>query len=229
MGQTQAFGELARALHHARYREALQLIDALMTTMPDAGVLRRQREQCLRALAEVEAHVQLEHEIATAVATPELIRVDPRLFGAEPQAFCEAPARELAALGFVPLLDAASPDLARDCIAPVLVRFYADGGKDALVVCFSAPFRTRVVRLLACVAEFDDGAYLLTHRGDDLRLASDARVDVLNLPRQTSLAELVTRHAGRVAMRARQYPRARLRPLATLGDCDRVWRMLAGT
>lgn len=228
MGSPQAFGELARAMHHARYGEALALIDALLVAMPEAGVLQRQRAQCLDALARDDAALQREQEIAAAVAAPELIRVDPRLFDADQRSYCDAPAPALRTLGFEPLLDAASPQLARGGSAPMLIRFFGDESGDALVLCFAAQIGRRSVRLLACVSEFADGPILLTHREAGLQLASDARVDVLGLARHASLTELVARHAGRVATQTRNRPGMGLLKLSDFAACDRVWRGIGG-
>jgi hypothetical protein len=221
MAMLQAFAELARAMHQARYDDALALIDALLRDMPEAGVLRRQRETCVAAL-------QREAE-AARVTAPELIRVDAALFGFDQQAFCNAPTPDLRTLGFAPLFDAASPGFSRHSTAPVLIRFFGDEGGDSVVVCFSAQLRGRALRLLACVSAFSDEAWLLTHRETELAIASTAAIEVQGLPHAATLTELVTRHAGRRATRLRLRPEVGPRRLRSLIDCDGVWRMIAGT
>lgn len=229
MGSAQAFNELARALHHARHREALQLIEDLLVTLPDSGSLKRQRDLCLTAIEQAEDHARRADELAAQRAASELIRVEANLFDLDQQMYCNAPIAGLRALGFSWLLDAASTAFSRRGDAPALIRFFADDGCATLVVCFSARMRARPVRLLACVSELTAGTCLLTHRDDELALNSNAQVTVLTLPRTASLTELIARHAGRVAVQLREAPATRITPLATLGDCDRVWRLIAGS
>ena len=228
MSSLQAYNDLARALHHARYGDALQLVDRLLATQPDSTSLRRQREACLVAIERAEVAAREEAEQAARFTASELIRVEASLFDLDQQMFCNAPVSGLHALGFTWLLDAASTAFSRRGDAPALIRFSADEDCATLVVCFSARMGTRPVRLLACVSEFSDGSHLLTHRDDELVLASGARIEVMSLPRAASLTELVARHAGRVAMRTRDSAVATV-PLSTLSACDRIWRLIAGT
>lgn len=227
MGSPQAFNELARAMHHARYGEALALIDALLRQMPESTSLRRQRAQCEAALAcDAEREAQA---LAAAIEAPELIRVEAALFDLEQQLYCNAAAAELRALGLVPRLDAASPAFSKQSRAPVLIRFYGDDSGDCVVVCFAAVLRQLPVRLLACVSAFTDGSFVLTHRDGELAIESSGQVAVCRLAQRASLAELLTRHAGQRATRLRSTPGLRLLPLQSLADCDRVWRAIAGS
>ena len=229
MASAQAFGELARAMHHARFGEALALIDALLVQMPESSSLRRQRLQCEAALAR-DAEAEREAQaLAAAIEAPELIRVDAALFNVEQQMHCNAAAAELRALGLLPLFNAASPAFSRLSQAPVLIRFYGDDSGDCVVVCFAAVLRQLPARLLACVSAFDDGSLVLTHRDGDLAIESTSRVTVCRLAQHASLTELVTRHAGQRAIRLRVTLGLRLRPLRTLAECDRVWRLIAGS
>mgnify|MGYP001285198727 CR=1 FL=1 len=227
MASPQAFNELARAMHHARYGEALALLDALLAQMPESSSLRRQRLQCEAALAcDAEREAQA---LAAAIEAPELIRVEAALFDLEQQLYCNAAAAELRALGLLPLFDTASPEFSKLSQAPVLIRFYGDDSGDAVVVCFAAVLRQLPARLLACVSAFDDGSFMLTHRDGELAIESTERVTVCTLPRRASLTELVTRHAGQRAIRLRTTPGLRLLALRALSACDRVWRMVAGS
>lgn len=228
MASPQAFSELARAMHHARYGEALALIDALLVQMPDSSSLRRQRALCISAIERDQAAAREAEALAAALAAPELIRVDAALFAFDQQRYCNAPAADLRELGFTPLFDTASRAFSTLSQDPVLIRFYGDGSGDSVVVCFSAVLRGRPVHLLACVSAFDDGRFVLTHREAELPIASTAQVQVCTLPRDASLAALVTRHAGERATQLRTMPGLALQPLRSLGDCDRVWRMIAG-
>ncbi|MBK6435480.1 MAG: hypothetical protein IPF83_06130 [Rhodanobacteraceae bacterium] len=173
MASPQAFAELARALHHARYREALALVDALIAAMPASASLQRQRVQCLDAIMREDADA-----LAVSVRVPELIRVDATLFSFDQQRDCNAPAADLRSLGFMPLLDAASPSFSALSLSPVLIRFFGDGTGDSVVVGFSAVQLQRPVRLLACVSVFDDDHFVLTHRDAELPIASNAGVTV---------------------------------------------------
>ncbi|MBK6728314.1 MAG: hypothetical protein IPG63_13820 [Xanthomonadales bacterium] len=229
MASPQAFNELARAMHHARFGEALALIDALLAQMPESSSLRRQRLQCEAALARGAEAEREAQALAVAIEAPELIRVDAALFNVEQQMHCKAAAAELGALGLLPLVDAASPAFSKLSQAPVLIRFYGDDSGDAVVVCFAAVLRQLPARLLACVSAFDDGSFVLTHRDGELAIASTDQVAICTLPQHASLAELVTRHAGQRAIRLRAKPGLGLLALRTLSDCDRVWRMVAGS
>lgn len=228
MASPQAFAELARAMHHARYREALALVDALIVQMPESASLRRQRARCLAAIERDEADEHGSEMPAHATGGPTLIRVDATLFSFDQQRDCNAPAADLRALGFTPMLDAASPRFSTLSLAPVLIRFFGDDSGDGMVVCFSAHLRQHPVRLLACVSAFDDGSFVLTHRDGELPIASNAQVLVCTLPLRASLTELVTRHAGQCAVRLRNHGGIALRPLRTLGDCNAVWQAIAG-
>lgn len=210
-------------MHHARYREALALVDALIAEMPASSSLQRQRGQCLDAILREDADA-----LAVSVRVPELIRVDATLFSFDQQRDCNAPAADLRSLGFMPLLDAASPSFSALSLSPVLIRFFGDGTGDSVVVGFSAVLLQRPVRLLACVSVFDDDHFVLTHRDAELPIASNAGVTVCTLAQGASLTELVTRHAGRCAMRLRGSIGLALRPVRSLADCDMVWHAIAG-
>ena len=218
MSAPSTFAALARAMHHGRHREALALIDGLLADMPDSPGLRRQRAACVDALAAEEA---------AAVQPPELVRVDAALFSFDQQRDCNAPAADLRPLGFQPLLDAASPGFSRRGLAPVLIRFFGDEAGDNLVVRFSTVLQQRPAQLLACASLFSDDHVVVTQRAGDWPIAARPDVSVHRLPPQSSLVELVTRHAGLCATRLRQAPSISRRPLHGLADCDRIWRALA--
>lgn len=227
MASPQAFAELARAMHHARYREALALVDALIVRMPESASLRRQRAECLAAIERDEADEHGSDMPAHAVGGPTLIRVDATLFSFDQQRDCNAPAAELRTLGFAPLLDAASPAFSRRGLAPILIRFYGDESGDNLVIRFSAVLQQRPAQLLACTSMFSDGHVVIAQRDGDWPVPTAAGIDVSRLPQRASLVELVTRHVGHCATHLRRSPDLTCRPLRTLADCDRVWQSIA--
>lgn len=220
MSAPSTFAALARALHHRRHREALALIDALLAQMPDSARLRQQRAWCTEALAEEEA---------ATVQPPELVRVDAALFSFDQQRDCNAPAADLRLLGFLPVLDAASPSFSRKGVAPILIRFFGDEAGDNLIVRFSAVLAQRSAHLLACASRFSDGHVLFTQREGDWPIAAGPAVSVHRLPQRTSLVELVTRHAGLCATHLRNDASLSRQALHHLADCDRIWRALAPT
>jgi hypothetical protein len=228
MGSPQAFSDLARAMHHARFHEALALIESLLVQMPDSSSLHRQRALCVAAIERDLAAAREAEALAQALAAPELIRVDAALFAFDQQRYCNAPAAELRTLGFSPLFDTASRAFSTLSHEPVLIRFYGDDSGDSVIVCFSALLRGRAVRLLACVSSFADGRFVLTQRVAELPIASTAQVAVCTLPGNASLAALVTRHSGECATRLRAEPQAARLAVRSLADCDRIWRMIAG-
>lgn len=217
MSAPTTFAALARAMHHRRHREALALIDDLLARWPESASLQRQRAGCLEAIAQEEA---------ASLQPPELVRVDARLFSFDQQRDCNAPAPDLRALGFAPLLDASSPAFSRLGLAPVLIRFFGDEGGDSVVVRFSAVLKQRPAQLLACASAFSDGRVLLTQREGDWPVVPGAALAVLRLPGHASLTELVARHAGSCATVLRNAPGLARRPLLGLGDCDHVWRAI---
>lgn len=218
MSAPTTFAALARAMHHRRHREALALIDELLAQQPASASLRRQRAGCLEAIAQEEA---------TSLQPPELVRVDARLFSFDQQRDCNAPAPDLHALGYSPLLDAASPTFSRRGLAPVLIRFFGDEGGDSVVVRFSAVLQQRPAQLLACASAFSDGRVLLTQREGEWPIPARPASALLRLPQRASLTELVARHAGACATLLRSEPGLARRALLGLGDCDHVWRAIA--
>lgn len=218
MSAPTTFAALARALHHRRHREALALIDELLAQRPTSASLRRQRADCLEAIAQ---------EAAATLQPPELVRVDAGLFSFDQQRDCNAPAPDLRALGFAPLLDAASPTFSRLGLAPVLIRFFGDDGGDSVVVRFSALLQQRPAQLLACASAFSDGRVLLSQREGEWAVAARPPSAVQRLPQRASLTELVARHAGACASLLRSEPGLARRPLLGLGDCDHIWRVIA--
>ena len=218
MSAPSTFAALARALHHRRHREALALIDELLAQRPTSASLRRQRADCLEAIAQ---------EAAATLQPPELVRVDAGLFSFDQQRDCNAPAPDLRALGFAPLLDAASPTFSRLGLAPVLIRFFGDDGGDSVVVRFSALLQQRPAQLLACASAFSDGRVLLSQREGEWPVPARPTLTVQRLPKRASLTELVARHAGACASLLRGEPGLARRPLLGLGDCDHVWRAIA--
>lgn len=212
-----AFAALARAIHHQRHREALSLIDALLLERPGSEGLQRQRHACIEAL---------DREAEERVQPPHLMRVDAGLFSFDQQRECNAPAPDLRALGFTALLDAASPGFTTTAGAPILLRFFGEESGDSVIVRFSAVLNRKPEQLLACASLCSDQVVLVSLRETDWAFAEQTQTNVQHLPARTSLAELVTRHAGRCATRLRDTPGLSLRALRQLADCDRIWRAI---
>ncbi len=190
---------------------------------PDEAIIERIVDQISQALDEPPPQLTT----ADASGFPEY----QRLFNARCQ-------RELSQLGMHRIADAEAEGLRPSLGQRVLISCFADSDGEVGVISFSFEPTTQrranpisrwlrsadqAFELTECSTQFDDGAHLTTICGNEPAYAYGPPLFIECLPIRTSLAELVTRHSGRVAEYRRQHPEVQFIAALDLAGFEQRW------
>ncbi len=190
---------------------------------PDEAIIERILDQIGQALDE---------------PPPQLTAVDASGFPEYQRQFNARCQRELSQLGMHRIADAEAEGLRPSLGQRVLISCFADSDGEVGVISFSFEPTTQrranpisrwlrsadqAFELTECSTGFDDGAHLTTICGNEPAYAYGPPLYIECLPARTSLAELVTRHSGRIAAYRRQHPGAQAIPALDLAGYEQRW------
>lgn len=166
---------------------------------------------------------------------PDLVEVDATTFPAYQRRYAARQRKALQVCGFRHLADAEARGMTPVLGQRVLLTFHADASGDTVVDTFALrpkwPGAVAFLLLLIsgkwkthatteCITYFDDGGYLITQYENISPFGYGSVVDIERLPRRTSVAALVARHAQRVDAYRQQHPQARTLPAAGLAAIE---------
>ncbi|HJU39427.1 MAG TPA: tetratricopeptide repeat protein [Tahibacter sp.] len=170
---------------------------------------------------------------------PELLDVDPATFPAFQRQYAARQRKALEAAGARHVAYAEATGMTPTLGQRVMIGLYAGANGDGGIATFAMKpkwpglvgflmlFFTgkwKVHSLTECVTLFDDDAYLNTQYESISPFGYGGKIDIERLPRSTSVAALVARHAQRVDAYRQAHPHARALPTASLADADANWR-----
>lgn len=170
---------------------------------------------------------------------PELVAVDSAEYPAYQRKYVARQRKALEAAGMRHAADAEAAGMTRTLGQRVLLGLHADasGGTGVGVYALAPKWpgligflrlfvtgKWKTQRMTECITYFDDGGYLITQYENISPFTYGDAIDIERLPRGTSVAALVARHAQRVDAYARAHPRARPVPATDLAAAEANWR-----
>lgn len=172
---------------------------------------------------------------------PQLERVDSADFPAYQRKFCARQSAALELLGMQPVAQAEAARMRLMLGQRVLLNFHADDSGETGITSFcmkpkwpgligylllrlSGKWKT--ANMVECASQFADGAHISTQYESISPFEYAAPVYVEKLPAKASLAELISRHSGRVAEYRRAHPGAAVIQALDLAGFEHRWLLV---